>query len=125
MDPSGSGLGSYVTEDPLETRIANISMDFAAAIAHTQAEARERQRVRRQSDGALENEMGATGAARSRRQRGREEFEGEGGEEDAVGEVDDDNDDDEGEEDDGFPQPLRAQKGKDSEGTVGVKRKRR
>jgi len=117
---SGAGLGSYATEDPLEARVTNISMEIAAAIAQAQAEDRDNRRA--ESDEGLDSEeVDETG----RRTQASGEVavkpasqDEEGGEEDAEGEVDEDVGDEEvgGEDDDEFPEPLRARKGKEPEG---------
>lgn len=122
---SASVLGSYATEDPLETRVANISMEIAAAIAQGQAEDRSQQE-RELSEDALESEEAEDtetgGNRREQEDNGTvyepgEEFEVAGGEEeDFEGEAEEDSEG--GGE--AFPEPLRKRKDR----TVGSKRKR-
>ena len=124
---SSSVLGGYTTEDPLETRVANISMEIAAAIAQAQAEDRGREQER--SDEGLESEdaeeMGASGNQREWGDDGLrlgQEDEAEEGDEDAEGEVDEEPGGEEEDCEEEFPEPLRARKGK--ERAVSSKRKR-
>jgi len=123
---SGSGLGGYATEDPLEARVANISMEIAAAIAQAQAEDRA-QEPEESDDGLESEEVDDTGTGRTRRVRSGKDTADtragqdiEGGEEDAEGELDEDPG--EGEDEEEFPSPLRGRKGK--EPAAGYKRKR-
>jgi hypothetical protein len=116
---SASVLGSYVTEDPLETRVVNISMEIAAAIAHAQAE--DRSRERELSEDALESEEAEDtetgGNRREQEDYGTTHKPGE--EAYAEGEVDEDSEEEERGED-AFPEPLRRRRGR----KVGSKRKR-
>jgi hypothetical protein len=120
---SGSGLGSYATEDPLETRVVNISMEIAAAIAQAQEE--EKDREQDASDEALESEDAEEmGTGKNRRELGDDvvEQEAEEDDEDADGDVDERAEGRGAEEEEEFPEPLRARKG--NEPGIGFKRKR-
>lgn len=131
---SGSSLGAYAIEDPLETRAMNISLEIAAALGHGQSEHRNiaQHSQHNFSFGALQNpnlnetdirtvaEVGPSQLAEQFRRMGEE-----GGEEDAEGEIDDDpGGAGEGlaSEGEGFPEPLRVRKGKEK--NTGPKRKR-